>query len=211
MDRIARLGCIVFSDPSYPVAFADRYAQYGLGADRADAMARNASVLARSVPLSLHSDLPIAPGEPVFLAWCAATRRTESGRIADLEQRISIHEALKAVTIGAAHSWRMEHELGSIAPGKAATFTVLGADPYEHAADDLRDHPVIGTAYRGEWFPVPHRQPRPVVDRVATLVTLPGDGLVHGPPRGADVQHGCKCAVSPAVTRACETAWADAG
>jgi predicted amidohydrolase YtcJ len=213
VDRIARLGCIVSSNPSYPVAFADRYAQYGLGADRADSMVRNASVLARSVPLSLHSDLPIAPGEPLFLAWCAATRRTESGRIAAPEQRISIHEALKAVTIGAAHSWRMEHELGSIAPGKAATFTVLGADPYEHAADDLRDHPVIGTVYGGEWFPVPHRQPRPAVDRVATLVTLPGDGLVPGPPRGADVQHGsgCQCAVSRAVTRACGTAWADAG
>jgi len=155
VDRIARLGCIVSSNPYYPVAFADRYAQYGLGAERADVMVRNASVLARSIPLSFHSDLPMAPGEPLFLAWCAATRRTESSRIAAPEQRISIHEALRAVTIGAAYSWRMEHELGSIAPGKAATFTVLGSDPYEHDAEDLRDHPVIGTVYRGRWFPVP--------------------------------------------------------
>ena len=106
----------------------------------------------------------MAPGEPLFLAWCAATRRTESSRIAAPEQRISIHEALRAVTIGAAYSWRMEHELGSIAPGKAATFTVLGSDPYEHDAEDLRDHPIIDTVYRGQWFPVPREPRRDVVN-----------------------------------------------
>lgn len=213
VDRIARLGCIVSSNPYYPVAFADRYARYGLGADRADSMVRNASVLARSIPLSLHSDLPIAPGEPLFLAWCAATRLTESGRVAAPDQRISIHEALKAVTIGAAYSWRMEHELGSIAPGKAATFTVLGSDPYEHDAKDLRDHAVIGTVYRGEWFPAPPQRRREALGRAPRLIALPGDGLADGPPGDAPFVHeaSCHCAVSRALAQACESVWRSAG
>lgn len=212
VERIARLGCIVSSNPYYPVAFADRYSQYGLGPERADLMVRNASVLARSIPLSLHSDLPIAPGEPLFLAWCAATRRTESGRIAAPEQRISISEALRAVTIGAAYSWRMEHELGSIAPGKAATFTVLGSDPYEHAAEDLRDHPVIGTVYRGQWFPVARPGRRDVSGSTSRFVALPG-GLLAGQSavNPSHQESGCNCEVSRALSQACAAAWRSAG
>jgi len=36
------------------------------------------------------------------------------------EQRISVDDALRGVTIEAAYSWRMENELGSLAPGKIA-------------------------------------------------------------------------------------------
>lgn len=37
---------------------------------------------------------------------------------------------LRAITIEAAYSWRMERELGSVAVGKLAHFTVLSEDPY---------------------------------------------------------------------------------
>lgn len=63
-----------------------------------------------------------------------------------------MHEALRAVTIGAAHSWRLEHELlGSITPGKAATFTVLAEDPYQVDPARLADIPILGTVYEGRW------------------------------------------------------------
>lgn len=153
IDRIARLGCIVSANSYYPVGFADQYAVHGLGAARADTMVRAASVLRRGVPLSLHSDLPMGPAAPLMLAWCAVNRRTPAGRTAGPDQRISVHDALRAVTIEAAYSWRMEDELGSITPGKLANFTVLAEDPY--AADPLRlkDIAVLGTVYAGRWFP----------------------------------------------------------
>ena len=47
----------------------------------------------------------------------------------------------------------MEHELGSITPGKAANFTVLGQDPYAVDPSRLADVPVLGTVYAGRWFP----------------------------------------------------------
>ena len=154
VDRIARLGCIVSANPYYPVGFADQYAAHGLGAQRADTMVRAASVLNRKIPLSLHSDLPMGPAAPLALASFAVNRRTPSGRIAGPEQRISVHDALRAVTIEAAYSWRMEHELGSITAGKAATFTVLAEDPYEVDPGRLGDIAILGTVYKGRWFPV---------------------------------------------------------
>lgn len=155
IDRIARLGCLVSANPYYPVGFADQYAAHGLGAERADSMVRGASVLRRGIPLSLHSDLPMGPAAPLALASFAVNRRTPSGRVAGPEQRITVHDALRAVTIEAAYSWRRENELGSIAPGKAANFTVLGEDPYAVSPQQLADIPILGTVYQGRWFPIP--------------------------------------------------------
>ena len=152
--RIARLGCIVSANSYYPVGFADAYSEHGLGAGRADAMVRAASVLQRGIPLSLHSDLPMGPAAPLALASFAVNRRTPSGRVAGADQRISVHDALRAVTIEAAYSWRMEHELGSITPGKAANFTVLAEDPYAVEPDRLGDIGILGTVFGGRWFPV---------------------------------------------------------
>jgi predicted amidohydrolase YtcJ len=154
IDRIAALGCIVSANSYYPVGFADKYAEHGLGPARADVMVRSASVLARGIPLSFHSDLPMGPADPLTLAWCAVNRRTPSGRIAGPEQRVSVHDALRAVTVEAAFSWRMENELGSITAGKAANFTVLAEDPYDVDPARLNEIAVLGTVYGGRWFPV---------------------------------------------------------
>ncbi|MGB0971607.1 MAG: amidohydrolase, partial [Mycobacterium sp.] len=153
IDRIAALGAIVSANPYYPVGFADKYAAHGLGQARADAMVRSASVLRRGIPLSFHSDLPMGPAAPLTLAWCGVNRLTPSGRVAGPEQRISVHEALAAVTIEAAYSWRMEDELGSIAAGKLANFTVLSEDPYAVEPARLHEIAVLGTVYEGRWFP----------------------------------------------------------
>ena len=153
IDRIARVGAIVSANSYYPVGFADKYSQHGLGPDRADTMVRSASVLRRGIPLSFHSDLPMGPADPLALAWCAVNRRTPSGRIACPEQRVSVHDALRAITIESAYSWRMEHELGSIAAGKLANFTILGEDPYTVDPEYLAKVPVLGTVYEGGWFP----------------------------------------------------------
>ncbi len=152
--RIAELGCLVSANPYYPVGFADRYGDYGLGPDRADSMVRAATVLENNIELSLHSDCPMAPADPLFLAACAVNRVTPSGRVAGPDQRISVHDALRAVTLGAAYSWQMEDEIGSITVGKRATFTVLDDDPYERDRKDLAATPIVGTMFEGRWFPL---------------------------------------------------------
>lgn len=157
IDRIARLGCLVSANPYYPVGFADQYSAHGLGAERADTMVRAASVRRRGIPLSLHSDLPMGPAAPLALASFAVNRRTPAGRVVAPEQRISVHDALRAVTVEAAFSWRMENELGTISVGKAANFTVLAESPYTVDPERLSEIAVLGTVYEGRWFPVRKR------------------------------------------------------
>jgi predicted amidohydrolase YtcJ len=155
IDRIARLGAIVSSNPYYPVGFADKYSEVGLGPERADVMVRNASVLRRRIPLSFHSDLPMGRSDPIGMISCAVNRVTQSGRVAGPDERINAAEALAAVTIGAAHSWRREHDLGSIEAGKIANFTVVDEDPLDVAPDLIESIDVLGTFFEGRWFPVP--------------------------------------------------------
>ena len=154
VGRIARLGAIVSANPYYPVGFADRFGEVGLGPERADAMVRAASVLNHGVPLSFHSDLPMAPAAPLALASFGVDRVTPSGRVAGPEHRIGVDDALRAITIEAAYSWRQEDRLGSIAPGKIANFTILEADPYAVDPMRLKDVPVWGTVFEGALYPV---------------------------------------------------------
>jgi predicted amidohydrolase YtcJ len=190
VDRIARLGAIVSANPYYPVGFADKYGEWGLGPERADTMVRSASVLRRGIPLSFHSDLPMCAPDPMLMASFAVNRVTQSGRVAGPEQRIDFHDALRAVTIEAAYSWNREDELGSIEVGKIANLTVLDEDPYDVDASKIRDIPIRTTVFEGRVFDV---DPALVAQRC----------LASGNQNGSDAagttvvrDHGCGCEVA---------------
>lgn len=154
MARLAGLGAIVSANPYYLTALSDRYGEIGLGPERADELVPIGDVVARGVPVSFHSDMPMAPAQPLLLVWAAVNRTTVSGRVAGPEQRLSVAQALRAVTIDAAQSLRMETEVGSIAPGKLANFTILEADPFEVDAAAIKDIAVWGTVFEGVAYPV---------------------------------------------------------
>jgi len=152
-DQVARirdLGAIVSGNPYYVTALADQYSEVGLGPERADSMVRLGDLTRAGISWSLHSDMPMAPGDPLFLMWCAVNRRTPSGRIAGPSQRVSAEAALRGVTIDAAYSLQMEHEIGSIVPGKRANFTILGDNPLTVDPMAIRDIPVTGTIMEGQ-------------------------------------------------------------
>ncbi len=152
--RIGALGAIVSANPFYVFALADRYATHALGAERSAQLVRLASLERAGVPFSLHSDFTMAPARPLLLAGVAAARRTAEGRVSGPGERISVERALRAVTLDAAHALRLEHELGSIAAGKRADFTVLDKNPLKVAPEKLQQLRVLATVLEGEVFPL---------------------------------------------------------
>jgi predicted amidohydrolase YtcJ len=155
IQRLKNLGVIVSANPYYVTAFANKYSEFGVGPERAQAMVRLAPLEELGVSISLHSDLPMAPANPLYLAWAAVTRETLEGGSVKPALGLSVDRALRAITIDAAYSWRMEHEIGSIAKGKVANFTVLEENPYEVTPAALKDIKVWGTVFEGRVFPVP--------------------------------------------------------
>lgn len=154
VERIRRLGAIVSGNPYYVMALADRYGQVGIGPQRSDEMVRMGDVERAGIPFSFHDDMPMAPSQPLFLMHVAVNRTTFSGRVAGPLQRVSREGALRAVTIEAAYSLRLEKEMGSIEPGKRANFTVLAENPVTVAPERIKDIVVWGTVHEGRVWPV---------------------------------------------------------
>jgi predicted amidohydrolase YtcJ len=151
--RIKRLGAIVSGNPYYVTALADLYSKEGLGPERADSMVRMGDVERAGISYSFHSDMPMAPSQPLFLMHCALNRTTMSGRVAAPDQRVTRLSALKAVTLDAAHSLGLENEIGSIVPGKLANFTILGESPLTVDPANIKNIPVWGTVQEGRILP----------------------------------------------------------
>ncbi|KNY24304.1 amidohydrolase [Methylobacterium sp. ARG-1] len=155
LRRVKALGlCLnLFSNHLY--YWGDAHHDLTMGPERAARIDAAGSAARLGIPLAIHSDAPVTPLGPLFTAWCAVNRTTSSGRLLGPEERLSVAEALHAVTLGAAYTLRMDHCVGSIEAGKFADFAVLDADPYEVPPETLKDVPVHATVLGGRVFAVP--------------------------------------------------------
>lgn len=176
--RAGRLGCIVSANPYYVTALAGRYAQIGIGPERARRMVPLKDAQDAGMSISFHSDMPMAPAKPLQLVWAAVNRLTAEGAVMGEDQRVGVDLALRAVTIEAAFSIRLEHEVGSIAQGKLANFAVLEQSPLEVAPAALKDIAIWGTVLEGRVQPAPALAP---ADRRADAAPGPARFRVAGP------------------------------
>ena len=71
-------------------------------------------------------------------------------------ERISVPQALRAITLGAAYTLKLDGEVGSIECGKRADFCVLEDDPLTVDPAALKDVRVWGTVLSGRVFPAVH-------------------------------------------------------
>lgn len=147
--RMARLGICANIFAKHLYYWGDQHAAITLGPERAAKMDAAATAKREGVSFSFHSDANVTPLGQLESIWCAVNRATASGRVLGPEERISAYDALRAVTIEAAFHLRMEDEVGSIACGKRADFTILGDDPLSIDPMKLRDIPVWGTVVGG--------------------------------------------------------------
>ena len=66
-------------------------------------------------------------------------------------------EALRAITIDAAHHLGLEKDIGTIEAGKFADFAVLEADPTTVPIEDLKNVKVWGVVFEGRKLKGPAR------------------------------------------------------
>jgi hypothetical protein len=152
---LANLGAIVSANPFYPIILADKYSNVGIGRERAQEMVRLGDLVRADISFSLHSDTPMASGQPLRLMSNAVNRITVNGNLVGPTQRISAERALRSVTIDAAYSLRKEDEVGSIVPGKLANFTVLTENPLTVSPQSIESIEIWGTVHEGRVLPIP--------------------------------------------------------
>ena len=136
-------------NPFYLWALADKYADHGLGTERAENLVPINSLASRDISTSYHSDFAMAPLEPLTLAWTAINRVTSNNKRISQNQRVDPYTAMQAITIAAAKTLNLENSLGSIEIGKIANFTILDRNPFKIDTMLIREIEVLGTVYRG--------------------------------------------------------------
>ena len=150
--RMKNLGLCVNLFANHLYYWGEEHYGKTVGPERAERMNSCKTALDNNVPLAIHSDAPVTPLGPLFTAWCAINRQTISGRILGESERISIDQALRAITLGAAYTLKLDSEIGSIEVGKKADFAVLEDDPYDVSPENIKDIKVWGTVQSGRIF-----------------------------------------------------------
>ncbi|NVK48980.1 MAG: amidohydrolase family protein [Cyclobacteriaceae bacterium] len=149
--EMADLGIEASVNPYYLWALADKYAEFGLGSERAENLVALKLLTDQNIPLSFHSDFSMAPVEPLTLVWTAVNRQTSQGSKFSQDQRISVFDALKAITIDAARTLNLENEIGSLKLGKNANFTILNENPFKIDPLKIKDINIVGIIYKGDF------------------------------------------------------------
>lgn len=153
VDRLAQLGIIASMQPihatsDYPVA--DRY----WGA-RTPYSYNPRLQLDRGVVVAFGSDSPVEPMGSLIGIHAAVTRQRADGSPGadgwNPAARLSVDEALRGYTIGAAYAAGMEDRLGRLAPGYLADLVVLDRDLYAIPPTEILAAQVVGTMVGGLW------------------------------------------------------------
>ena len=151
--KMANLGLCANFFANHIWYWGDQHYEQTVGPERANALEPCASALREGVPFSIHSDAGVTPLGQLHTMWCAVNRVTPKGRVLGETEKLTAHEALRAVTLSAAYQLHMDHEIGSLEAGKRADFAVLEEDPLSVDPMRIRDIEVWGTVLGGKSQP----------------------------------------------------------
>jgi predicted amidohydrolase YtcJ len=149
ISRLRRLQAVVVSQPPFIYYSGERYLSQ-VSEDAQQWLYPFKSMMNAGLNLSASSDSPIVPDNPLTGIYGAVTRLAESGRRVLPAEAISASRAIDMYTVNAAYASFEEQEKGSLSPGKLADIVLLGAQPLETPAEQLKDIRVEMTILGGE-------------------------------------------------------------
>jgi predicted amidohydrolase YtcJ len=151
IPRFSQLGVIPSMQP-YHAIDDGRWAEKVIGSERAKTTYPFRSLRDTGARLAFGSDWPVAPATPLEGIYAAVTRRTLDDKHPDgwiPEQKITVEDALRAYTTGAAYASFEESDKGSLAPGKLADVVIIDRDLTKIAPESIREAKIQYTIVGG--------------------------------------------------------------
>ena len=148
LDRSAELNIV----PSFFAAHAFFWGDWhriSFGEERGNNTSPMGWALERGVNFTIHNDASVVPPHMMRLVSIAVNRKTRSGHILGPHQRLTVMQALHAVTLGGAYQYFEEDTKGSITAGKQADLVILGENPLTADPANLEFIPILETFSRG--------------------------------------------------------------
>ncbi len=152
LPRIANLNLVASVQP-YHAIDDGRWAEKYIGPERIKTTYSFKLLSDNNAVLAFGSDWFVAPPTPLEGIYAAVTRRTIDDKNPGgwvPEQKITVEQALKAYTSGAAYASFDEEKKGVLKKGALADFVVLDNDITTMAPEKIRDVKVLTTVVGGK-------------------------------------------------------------
>ena len=152
--RLGRLNVIASMQPIHATSdmlMADKH----WGARRSAGAYAWRTQLNAGAALAFGSDAPVETFDPLAVIHAAVTRRRADGSPGPEgwfpEQRLTVHEAVYAYTMGASYAAYEERQKGSLTPGKLADLVIVDRDIFKVDPMDILRAKVVGTIVDGKF------------------------------------------------------------
>ncbi len=149
LDALAELDMAASLFPMHTFYWGDWHSEI-IGDELAQNISPTRAALDRGIPLTSHTDAPVALPNLMQVMWATVNRTTRSGRELGPDQRLTPEEALKAITLWAAWQHFEEDEKGSLTPGKLADMVILSDNPLTIDPSSINEIVVLETIKNGQ-------------------------------------------------------------
>jgi predicted amidohydrolase YtcJ len=155
VHRLAILGIIASMQPIH--ATSDMEMANRLWGERAAYAYASKTLLSQGTRMAFGSDAPVETPNPFWGIHAAVTRQRADGSPGldgwYPKERLTILEALRGFTTGAAYAGGMDDRQGKLTPGYLADLLVLDSDILKCDPAELQNIRPVVTMIGGEWFP----------------------------------------------------------
>lgn len=148
LDRMSRLKMIASIFVGHVWYWGDVHLK-NFGLERGNHISPVKDAIDRDVLCTFHQDTPVTQPDMLHSIWCAVNRVSRKNTIIGEDQKTTVYNALKAITINAAYQYFEEYKKGSIKAGKLADLVILDHSPFEIEPMEIKNIKVLKTIKDG--------------------------------------------------------------
>jgi predicted amidohydrolase YtcJ len=152
VKRAARLGVI----PGFTIGHVDYWGEafhdHIVGPERADRIDPSAAFKKEGARFAYHSDSPVSDVGPLNYISEGAGRLWQHAprKVLGTNERVTVDDAIRAVTINPAYEMFSDDKVGSLEVGKQADLVVLESNPRKTPVENIRNIKVMETWIDGK-------------------------------------------------------------
>ena len=149
LDSLKKYDMVASLFPMHTFYWGDWYKEI-IGPDKAQQISPIKSALNKGIPVTSHTDAPVALPNLMMIMHTTVNRVSRSGTVMGPDERLTPYEALKCITEWSAWQHFEEDRKGTLVPGKLADLVILDKNPLKVDPMTLKDIVVLETIKEGE-------------------------------------------------------------